>query len=249
MTSNPPQKSEHEMWDELNINYELAYQHNPLKLACISAAIEILKPGSSVLDLGCGTGIPVSQQLAEAGMQVTGIDVAPSMVELARRRIAGTFTATNMIDYLPPQQSFDGIFIIFSQLGLSYAEFYDTTRNCLQALRDDGILVIGQCASDEHVQEHDEAYDETHSYVQGFNLPFYGEPFATLMFSRKGLSGFLRSAGLEIVYDEADWFKPQHPKCDPEFQQYVIARRIVGQALSAPTPLPRRSDSSPHSEL
>ncbi|MEZ4622022.1 MAG: methyltransferase domain-containing protein [Caldilineaceae bacterium] len=41
--------------------------------------------GLTVLDAGCGEGI-VSRLLAERGAQVTGIDVAPRFIELARER-------------------------------------------------------------------------------------------------------------------------------------------------------------------
>ena len=43
--------------------------------------------GASVLDVGCGVG-RWSRRLARAGARVTGIDLAPTMVEEARRRAA-----------------------------------------------------------------------------------------------------------------------------------------------------------------
>lgn len=45
-----------------------------------------LKPGSTILDLGCGTGEPIAQYFIEKGMQVTGVDGAPKMVELCKQR-------------------------------------------------------------------------------------------------------------------------------------------------------------------
>jgi cyclopropane fatty-acyl-phospholipid synthase-like methyltransferase len=40
-----------------------------------------LAPHSIVLDLGCGTGIPVSKVLMDEGMIVYGVDASPSMVK------------------------------------------------------------------------------------------------------------------------------------------------------------------------
>ena len=39
-----------------------------------------LAPGSAVLDLGCGSGIPISKVLIEAGMTVCGVDASATMV-------------------------------------------------------------------------------------------------------------------------------------------------------------------------
>ena len=238
--ANEDPAAEKDMWNRLNIDYEKAYQNNPLKIVCVKQAISLLEPGSRVLDIGCGTGVPVSQLLADAGMDVTGTDIAPNMVELATTRIKGTFTAADMCDYEPPG-SFAGIFIIYSHLGLSYADFHSAAFRLVKALQPGGILVIGASPTENHkVPEDDPTWDATKSLVDGFNLPFWGKPFFTLMFTRKGQLAFLRSMGLEVVYDEADWFQPDNTACHPEYQQYVIARRNGDQTISEPKPLPSK---------
>lgn len=45
-----------------------------------------LPKGASVLDIGCGGGIPVARDLIAAGHAVTGIDSAPSLIDLCRKR-------------------------------------------------------------------------------------------------------------------------------------------------------------------
>jgi trans-aconitate methyltransferase len=51
-----------------------------------AALLELLgpKPGERVLDLGCGTG-HLTAQVAAAGAKVVGLDLAPTMIEEARR--------------------------------------------------------------------------------------------------------------------------------------------------------------------
>jgi SAM-dependent methyltransferase len=46
-----------------------------------------LRPGERVLVLGCGTG-PDACHLAEAGLRVTGIDISPSAIDLAKKQAA-----------------------------------------------------------------------------------------------------------------------------------------------------------------
>jgi SAM-dependent methyltransferase len=45
---------------------------------------QILPAGATVLDLGCGTGIPIFQALIERGFNVYGVDASPSMVAAFR---------------------------------------------------------------------------------------------------------------------------------------------------------------------
>ena len=45
-----------------------------------------LPTGAAVLDLGCGTGIPISQALINRGFHVYGVDGSPSMVAAFRSR-------------------------------------------------------------------------------------------------------------------------------------------------------------------
>ena len=65
-------------------------------------------PGD-VLDLGCGTG-SLSLLAAEQGHRVTGVDLSPAMVELARAKLAGRDAAFLVGDAaMPPvgEQRFD----------------------------------------------------------------------------------------------------------------------------------------------
>lgn len=45
-----------------------------------------LPRGSSVLDLGCGSGMPISQALAEEGFQLYGVDASHKMIRAFRDR-------------------------------------------------------------------------------------------------------------------------------------------------------------------
>jgi 2-polyprenyl-3-methyl-5-hydroxy-6-metoxy-1,4-benzoquinol methylase len=45
-----------------------------------------LPAGSSILDVGCGSGVPVSETLIGDGFQVFGVDASPTLVEAFRLR-------------------------------------------------------------------------------------------------------------------------------------------------------------------
>ena len=47
---------------------------------------ELLPPGASILDMGCGSGQPIAKYLIERGYNVTGIDSSPPLIEKCRAR-------------------------------------------------------------------------------------------------------------------------------------------------------------------
>jgi 2-polyprenyl-3-methyl-5-hydroxy-6-metoxy-1,4-benzoquinol methylase len=57
-----------------------------------------LSPGSSVLDLGCGSGLPITVALIRAGLDVYAIDAAPSFVDAFKRRFPTTPIACEAVE-------------------------------------------------------------------------------------------------------------------------------------------------------
>jgi len=45
-----------------------------------------LAPGSAVLDLGCGSGVPITEVLVEAGFAVYGVDASATLIHAFRER-------------------------------------------------------------------------------------------------------------------------------------------------------------------
>lgn len=54
--------------------------------AWLDAFIELLPPGGSVLDIGCGMGEPIARYLIGRGLDVTGIDSSCRMISMCRER-------------------------------------------------------------------------------------------------------------------------------------------------------------------
>lgn len=52
-----------------------------------------LRPGGDVVDIGCGSGAPISLTLAAEGFEVFGIDASPTLLSMFRRRLPGAQSA------------------------------------------------------------------------------------------------------------------------------------------------------------
>jgi 2-polyprenyl-6-hydroxyphenyl methylase/3-demethylubiquinone-9 3-methyltransferase len=70
----------HEFWDPRGAFHPL-HALNPVRLGFIARASALR--GRRVLDVGCGGGL-LAESLAQAGASVSAIDLAPSMLEVAR---------------------------------------------------------------------------------------------------------------------------------------------------------------------
>lgn len=62
-------------WDE--------YRKKTSVNKCVADFSRRLKPNSSILDVGCGTGYPIDFFLSERGFRITGIDSSAKMIEKA----------------------------------------------------------------------------------------------------------------------------------------------------------------------
>ena len=68
-----------------------------------------LRPGSDVVDIGCGSGAPVSQVLVDEGCCIFGIDASPTLLSMFKRRFPAAPAACEPVERsLFFSQKFDG---------------------------------------------------------------------------------------------------------------------------------------------
>lgn len=128
------------------------------------------KPGSDLLDLGCGDG-RIAVPLAEDGHQLTGIDISAQMLQAASRKAeaAGVRIRWQQGDLrkLDETEAYDGAFSWFTAFGYhGEAEDRDLLRRIHQALRPGGRLVIDH-ANRDGILAH---FEETRLYEQGEDI-------------------------------------------------------------------------------
>jgi len=95
---------------------------DPATLAAFEDLARDLAPGSPVLDLGCGAGVPVTRWLARR-FSVTGVDVSARQLDLARQHVpAADFVKADMTGLTFEPESFDAIVAFHSIIHVPRAE-------------------------------------------------------------------------------------------------------------------------------
>ena len=75
----------------------------------LTELMQLLPVGGSVLDLGCGAGVPSTRTLAET-FAVVGADISDVQIGLARRNVPkATFIRGDVLELAFPDATFDGV--------------------------------------------------------------------------------------------------------------------------------------------
>jgi trans-aconitate methyltransferase len=75
----------------------------------LQAFAAALPPGASVLDIGCGGGVPVARDLIAAGFNLTGIDSSPALIALCSQRFPGAAWSVADMRALELDRRFEGV--------------------------------------------------------------------------------------------------------------------------------------------
>lgn len=130
--------------------YDELYQDKDYHQECrfIRQVLETYGDGevTSILDLGCGTGSH-ALILADIGYQVTGVDLAEDMLEMAKRKAREQVKKINFqqgdIRYLELDQSFDAGLAMFTVLGyqITNQDVDNAIRSVRKHLNPGGLFI------------------------------------------------------------------------------------------------------------
>jgi SAM-dependent methyltransferase len=100
------------MFDEVAELYDRARPGYPPELFDDLADVAGLRPGSLVLEIGCGTG-QATLPLAERKLEITALELGPNLAAVARRNLTRFPNVTVVVgafeDWPPPPDPFDAV--------------------------------------------------------------------------------------------------------------------------------------------
>jgi SAM-dependent methyltransferase len=95
-----------------------------------------------VIDLGCGPG-HITQYLAEQKLIMTGVDLSPKMIALAKRTYPNTpFEVGSLLSLHTPAETFSGAIALYSIIHLDQAQRGIAFQEFFRVLRPEGWLLL-----------------------------------------------------------------------------------------------------------
>lgn len=203
-----------EAFDAIGDRYDEAFPHKEGQVEAAEWLIASLPPGSRVLDLACGTGVPTARQLAEAGLRVVGVDLSETMVRLTRKNVpAGEFHRADIADLHPggPLElgRFHAVTAFFALLMLPRAEIPPALRTVHHLLVPGGLFALSMVEAD----------------VDDFSIPFIGTRIRVSGYLREELREVVEAAGFDIVDESSYSYAPAVADIPPEVQIFLRCRR------------------------
>jgi ubiquinone/menaquinone biosynthesis C-methylase UbiE len=188
------------------------------RMRWLSKVLAELPAGSRALDLGCGSGIPATREIAKEH-DVVGVDVSARQIELARRNVPGAEFIHGDIETvnLPPA-SFDAVVAFYVLDHLPWESHADVLRRIHGWLKPGGLLLLTVETEDE----------------PGVTAQWLGVDMYFSCFDAETTRRLIREAGFETVTDAVE--------AQIEGEKEVSYLWVLGRALSAASSAGSRSE-------
>jgi SAM-dependent methyltransferase len=129
-------------WNALATDTAWRYAKHPKYLKVFDKFCDLTHPQGTVLDIGCGPGIPITKALFDQGFKVTGIDIAENMLARAKDNLPAAEFVCASVTEIQYESRFDGIVASFSLIGLDLESFQGAASRIRRALKPAGTLFI-----------------------------------------------------------------------------------------------------------
>ncbi|KZP19117.1 S-adenosyl-L-methionine-dependent methyltransferase [Athelia psychrophila] len=188
--------------------------------AYIERLATLLPTGARVLELGCGAGVPATQQLIAHGLAVTGVDISAAQIALAREHVpAATLIQADMsdvekMDGLFAEGDFDAVVAFYSLFHLPRAEQGAMVARMARWVKPGGWLLFNLNTGDGDMMRPD----------------WMGVPMFSSSFSVEGNRQMMKEHGQDLVIVEDDVTIETVGRMEEKFHWFLASK---GEAVAA----------------
>jgi cyclopropane fatty-acyl-phospholipid synthase-like methyltransferase len=147
----------------------------------------LIERGRTILDAGCGDGVPVDRYLTEQGFAVNGIDASARMIDRARRNVPeGFYEVKDIVQLNEGEYCVDGVVSLRAMLHVPRANYPALLRAFFSYMPNGGALLLTMRAD-------------------GWRHPGEGSPGASASWHHDGAGGntqLVEDAGFRIVLND-----------------------------------------------
>jgi len=148
----------------------------------------LLKPASTILDLGCGVGKPVDKFLVDRGHQVTGIDFSSKMIELARGHVPeAKYLVRDISELKREEYRVDAVVSFYAIIHIPKENHRELFTKINSFLAEGGLILVTLGK-----EENEEIGD------------FYGVEMYWSHYGSEQSREIIEEAGFEVIIDEID---------------------------------------------
>lgn len=129
-------------WDAIGKRTASPYITHKKYLEIFTLFCNKLPKNASVLDFGCGPGIPFTKELVKKGFKVTAIDISDTMILEAQKNVPeAKYLRISMTD-ISYENEFDGIFSGYTMLCLDPRNFAIAATKAVHSLKTGGLFFL-----------------------------------------------------------------------------------------------------------
>lgn len=115
----------------------------------------LIDRGKTVLDVGCGDGLPADRYLVGHGLAVNGIDVSTRLIDLARKNVPeGFYEVKDMVKLQEGEYCVDGVVSLRAMLHLPRDKYHGLLKNFASFMPRGGALLLAMQSDEPGSAEH-----------------------------------------------------------------------------------------------
>ena len=165
----------------------------------------LMKPHSTILDIGCGSGKPVATFFTSRGHKVIGLDISKEQVKLAKLNVpSGQFEIRDMSTLSKGEFSVDVVVSLYAIFHIPRELHLEMLKKINSFLPESGLLLITMGSSD----------------WEGSNKDFFGAEMYWSQYGREKNSEIVKEAGFELLMDEVADIGGEQP-------QVMLGRKLL----------------------